>query len=78
MYCMLINLSIFVLNLSQPTSEFPTLSSLSQQDVTPEDLAAALPAHQPRYIAYSYEHEHDDGRKSYPLCFIFISPAGQL
>ena len=46
------------------------------QDITLEDLAAELPAHQPRYIAYSYCYKHDDGRISYPLCFIFISPQG--
>lgn len=46
------------------------------QDISLEDLAAELPAHQPRYIAYSYCYKHDDGRVSYPLCFIFISPQG--
>ena len=46
------------------------------QDISLEDLAAELPAHQPRYIAYSYCYKHDDGRTSYPLCFIFVSPLG--
>ena len=46
------------------------------QGVTLDELAESLPAHQPRYVAYSYCLKHDDGRVSYPLCFIFISPSG--
>lgn len=41
-----------------------------------DDLREELPAHQPRFVAYSYCLKHDDGRISYPLCFIFISPSG--
>lgn len=26
---------------------------------------------------YSYKYQHDDGRVSYPLCFIFSSPVGK-
>lgn len=35
-----------------------------------------LPGHQPRYVVLSYKmvHDEDDGRVSYPLCFIFITP----
>lgn len=29
------------------------------------------------FIIYSYKYQHDDGRISYPLCFIFSSPAGK-
>jgi hypothetical protein len=46
------------------------------QDVSLEDVAAELPERQPRYCAYSYAYKHDDGRVSYPLCFIFVSPEG--
>ncbi|KAJ8341100.1 hypothetical protein SKAU_G00333910 [Synaphobranchus kaupii] len=28
------------------------------------------------FVVYSYKYQHDDGRVSYPLCFIFISPFG--
>ena len=28
------------------------------------------------YVLLSYVLAHDDGRKSFPLCFIFISPQG--
>uniref|UniRef100_M0RDJ4 Glia maturation factor n=1 Tax=Rattus norvegicus TaxID=10116 RepID=M0RDJ4_RAT len=28
------------------------------------------------FIVYSYKYQHDDGRVSYPLCFIFSSPLG--
>lgn len=41
-----------------------------------EDLQEELPSSQPRYVVYSYCLSHDDGRKSYPLCFIFVSPQG--
>ena len=52
------------------------VDTFHSQDISLEDLAEQLPAHQPRYVAYSYCYTHDDGRVSYPLCFIFISPAG--
>ena len=29
-----------------------------------------------RFIVYSSVLNHDDGRVSYPLCFIFVSPTG--
>ena len=29
------------------------------------------------YVLYSYVLKHDDGRVSYPLVFIFISPQGK-
>ncbi|XP_074653749.1 glia maturation factor beta-like [Tubulanus polymorphus] len=46
------------------------------EDKTIEDLVEELPSHLPRYVVYSYVKNHDDGRISYPLCFIFISPSG--
>uniref|UniRef100_K7FSF0 Glia maturation factor n=1 Tax=Pelodiscus sinensis TaxID=13735 RepID=K7FSF0_PELSI len=47
------------------------------QDVSPEELRSELPERQPRYpSAVGYKYVHDDGRISYPLCFIFSSPAG--
>lgn len=49
---------------------------LSMQDVSPEELVEALPAHNPRYVAYSYCFTHDDGRISYPLIFVYFSPLG--
>ena len=48
----------------------------SYEDVTIEEIVEELPEHLPRYIALSYVKNHDDGRISYPLVFIFISPAG--
>ncbi|KAK3733579.1 hypothetical protein QZH41_008475 [Actinostola sp. cb2023] len=35
-----------------------------------------LPLHHQSFVFYSYCHKHDDGRVSYPLCFIYISPPG--
>uniref|UniRef100_A0A8C0GQQ7 Glia maturation factor n=1 Tax=Chelonoidis abingdonii TaxID=106734 RepID=A0A8C0GQQ7_CHEAB len=47
------------------------------QDISPEELKSELPERQPRYpSAVGYKYVHDDGRVSYPLCFIFSSPVG--
>lgn len=46
------------------------------EDISIEDLREELPSQQPRYVLLSYVLAHDDGRKSFPLCFIFISPQG--
>jgi hypothetical protein len=46
------------------------------EDCTVEQIKDELPESQPRFVVYSYVYEHDDGRKSYPLCFIFVSPQG--
>ncbi|XP_016334944.1 glia maturation factor beta isoform X1 [Sinocyclocheilus anshuiensis] len=46
------------------------------EDISPEDLKNELPERQPRFVVYSYKYQHDDGRVSYPLCFIFSSPVG--
>lgn len=46
------------------------------EDCTLDELQDEVPSSQPRFLLYSYAFEHDDGRKSYPLCFIYISPAG--
>ncbi|XP_060938295.1 glia maturation factor beta [Limanda limanda] len=46
------------------------------EDISPDDLGGELPERQPRFIVYSYKYVHDDGRVSYPLCFIFSSPVG--
>ncbi|XP_068934760.1 glia maturation factor gamma isoform X1 [Petaurus breviceps papuanus] len=46
------------------------------QNISPEELRSELPERQPRFIVYSYKWLHEDGRISYPLCFIFSSPVG--
>ena len=51
---------------------------LLQDNETLEDIQNELPASQPRFLVYSYCHDHGDGRKSYPMCFIFISPVGKF
>uniref|UniRef100_A0A3Q0RXT6 Glia maturation factor n=1 Tax=Amphilophus citrinellus TaxID=61819 RepID=A0A3Q0RXT6_AMPCI len=38
-------------------------------DISPDDLKDELPERH-------YKYQHDDGRVSYPLCFIFSSPVG--
>ncbi|XP_049788755.1 glia maturation factor beta [Schistocerca nitens] len=44
------------------------------EDVSPDDLRELLPSHQPRFVVYSYRMEHKDGRVSFPMCFIYITP----
>ncbi|CAK7301810.1 glia maturation factor gamma isoform X1 [Vulpes vulpes] len=46
------------------------------QNISPEELKTELPERQPRFVVYSYKYVHEDGRVSYPLCFIFSSPVG--
>ncbi|XP_062617722.1 glia maturation factor beta-like [Saccostrea cucullata] len=46
------------------------------EDCNVDDLQPELPISQPRYIVISYVRHHDDGRVSYPLCFVFSSPSG--
>jgi Cofilin/tropomyosin-type actin-binding protein len=41
-----------------------------------EDIADELPPSAPRYVCYSYLNTHADGRKSYPLVFIYYIPPG--
>ncbi|KAK0054918.1 glia maturation factor beta-like isoform X1 [Biomphalaria pfeifferi] len=45
-------------------------------DISVSDLQEELPSQQPRYVCLSYVQNHSDGRVSYPLIFIFISPPG--
>ncbi|XP_044734225.1 glia maturation factor beta [Chrysoperla carnea] len=44
------------------------------EDIKIDDLQEQLPGHQPRYIIYNYRMEHNDGRVSYPMCFIYYTP----
>ncbi|KAL0267497.1 UNVERIFIED_CONTAM: hypothetical protein PYX00_009750 [Menopon gallinae] len=44
------------------------------EDVSIDELRDILPSHQPRYVVYSYRMEHRDGRVSFPMCFIYITP----
>ncbi|XP_019406527.1 PREDICTED: glia maturation factor beta [Crocodylus porosus] len=52
------------------------LKPLPTKGISPDELKDELPERQPRFIVYSYKYEHEDGRVSYPLCFIFSSPVG--
>jgi len=44
------------------------------EDQSVGDIASYLPDSAPRYILYSYNHKHADGRISMPLVFIFYCP----
>uniref|UniRef100_A0A2I3SVI4 Glia maturation factor n=1 Tax=Pan troglodytes TaxID=9598 RepID=A0A2I3SVI4_PANTR len=60
----------------RPASFFVFSSVFLPQNISPEELKMELPERQPRFVVYSYKYVHDDGRVSYPLCFIFSSPVG--
>ncbi|CAL1533212.1 unnamed protein product [Lymnaea stagnalis] len=45
-------------------------------NISISELQDELPPQQPRYVCLSYVLKHADGRVSYPLVFIFISPQG--
>eukprot|EP00092_Neocalanus_flemingeri_P001930 GFUD01002061.1.p1 GENE.GFUD01002061.1~~GFUD01002061.1.p1 ORF type:complete len:142 (+),score=56.47 GFUD01002061.1:126-551(+) len=46
------------------------------EDCSVDELRESLPTHQPRFIAYSFCHNHSDGRVSYPMVFLFSTPPG--
>jgi len=43
-------------------------------DISLDDLGEELPENSPRYVLLSYELDHDDGRKSFPLVLINWAP----
>ena len=45
------------------------------EDVSAETLQEELPERQPRFILYSFQLDHGDGRLSYPMCLIFSTPS---
>ncbi|KIM79737.1 hypothetical protein PILCRDRAFT_823294 [Piloderma croceum F 1598] len=44
------------------------------EEISLEDLAEELPENSPRYVVLSYELNHSDGRKSFPLVLINWAP----
>nr|CAD7446826.1 unnamed protein product [Timema bartmani]CAD7461095.1 unnamed protein product [Timema tahoe] len=44
------------------------------RDVSIDEVREFLPGHQPRYVVYSYRMAHQDGRVSFPMCFIYYTP----
>jgi len=46
------------------------------EDCDLEEVRENLSEHQPRYLVYSFKQDHGDGRISYPMCFVFVSPEG--
>uniref|UniRef100_R4G3L4 Putative glia maturation factor gamma n=1 Tax=Rhodnius prolixus TaxID=13249 RepID=R4G3L4_RHOPR len=44
------------------------------EDVSLDELQEILPGHQPRYLVYTCKMEHKDGRISFPMCFIYVTP----
>ncbi|KAK9507503.1 hypothetical protein O3M35_007345 [Rhynocoris fuscipes] len=43
-------------------------------DVSLDELQDVLPGHQPRYLIYTCKMVHTDGRISFPMCFIYVTP----
>ena len=74
--CLCMFLSDHLINQMTVICLFPVSFSLPQ-NISPEELKLELPERQPRFVVYSYKYVHDDGRVSYPLCFIFSSPVGE-
>uniref|UniRef100_A0A452FM58 Glia maturation factor n=1 Tax=Capra hircus TaxID=9925 RepID=A0A452FM58_CAPHI len=56
------------------TNNAAIISKLNMIGISPDELKDELP--EKTFIVYSYKYQHDDGRVSYPLCFIFSSPVG--
>ncbi|XP_014255586.1 glia maturation factor beta [Cimex lectularius] len=44
------------------------------EDTSLDDLQEVLPGHQPRYVVYTCRLAHPDGRVSFPMCFIYVTP----
>uniref|UniRef100_A0A1B6LI11 ADF-H domain-containing protein n=1 Tax=Graphocephala atropunctata TaxID=36148 RepID=A0A1B6LI11_9HEMI len=44
------------------------------EDTCLDELRDILPEHQPRFVVYSSRIQHSDGRVSYPMTFIYITP----
>jgi len=63
---------VMKINVEKHTVEFEE----EFEDCDIDELQSELPEHSPRYIALSYVLKHGDGRVSYPLMFIFLSPQG--
>ncbi|KAI0636727.1 glia maturation factor beta [Trametes polyzona] len=52
-----------------------TMEEVEQfDDISIEDLAEELPENSPRYVLLSYELNHSDGRKSFPLVLVNWAP----
>jgi len=59
-----INKETLKVELEKIVEDIPTLDELQDE----------LPESAPRFVVYSLEYTADDGRKSYPLVFIFYCP----
>uniref|UniRef100_A0A8D0GIE6 Glia maturation factor n=1 Tax=Sphenodon punctatus TaxID=8508 RepID=A0A8D0GIE6_SPHPU len=56
---------------------------LTAVGISPDELKDELPERHflnlgKTFVVYSYKYQHDDGRVSYPLCFIFSSPVFEI
>ena len=46
------------------------------EDMPLDEIVEELPETTPRYFVYTYLYKHADGRVSYPMVFVYISPNG--
>eukprot|EP00126_Sphaerothecum_destruens_P007355 Sdes_comp19813_c0_seq2m11955 len=46
------------------------------ENLSLDEIVEQLPDSSPRYFIYSFTYEHKDGRKSYPLIMVYLSPSG--
>ncbi|XP_068608558.1 glia maturation factor beta isoform X1 [Brachionichthys hirsutus] len=68
------NNAAIIMKINKETQQIVVEKEL--ENISLDELREELPDRAPRYLVYSYRHAHDDGRVSYPLFFIFSSPAG--
>eukprot|EP00730_Choanoeca_flexa_P003656 TRINITY_DN11469_c0_g1_i3.p1 TRINITY_DN11469_c0_g1~~TRINITY_DN11469_c0_g1_i3.p1 ORF type:complete len:169 (+),score=30.34 TRINITY_DN11469_c0_g1_i3:77-508(+) len=68
------NNAAIILKINMKTMEVEIEDEMT--DCTCEEVAEELPEFSPRYVAYSYCHDHGDGRKSFPLVFFYYCPRG--
>ncbi|KAI7884529.1 glia maturation factor beta [Lichtheimia hyalospora FSU 10163] len=63
----------FVLQIDR--NELKIVEDEVHDNISIEDLVEELPENSPRFIILSYELQHADGRKNFPLVFIYWSPS---
>ncbi|KAK3609697.1 hypothetical protein CHS0354_017550 [Potamilus streckersoni] len=68
------NIAALLLNINKDSMQ--VVLEQEYEDCSIEELQQELPDHQPRFLIISYVYEHDDGRVSYPLCFVYCIPSG--
>jgi len=64
-YIMKVNKELLIVEEEAVIEDVTDLTSFAEEE---------LPEGEPRFVAYTTEYETKDGRKTYPLVFIFFAP----